>query len=1859
MVSTAWEDLAVGHIHHRARLHPAVTSATEVIDTSQTSAQCLNRLQVLGRSCLVTIAGNQVGQGENVGCNNGDSIVIQIPLPNREPLGDEFSLMSTGPVEGDGQDAIIDMPDAVQQDGGVEDPLPEVELPDYSDDGLHSPIDDSVIEVTDDPRDYRSSTVLFQLHFDSLHVRISDRDFEGNVCRVLHMASHDLQCVYPLARTPDDLLSSGTRGFIVQHRSDVPRGSSHQLVLVDVVFFSNAPVMDTEVDRTVRLLPRFLTRRTLFTTLGLQPFCERLRDYQCVMWHNDRGIQESSTAVLTMNHGDYIRLWIPPMTASCQTPTRFAARCLQRGHTVDEVSSLYLEASPDDHDVRFIPNSCPTMDRADAPMLLQLGARKISLFDHLEDGQTRPDPPTIEVDLRPARDAFHWLDERFILPVFDVRSAVGTEGHWHPASLDWVDLPWYTYEQPVSSVWIYFDGSYLPDHGMIGFAAAMFVELADGHWCFAGASSGQSASDPTGSYRAELFAASIAVQMAFDILKIQELLSSFPNVHFVFDSLTVGRQLEGTWGSHRATAHCHYNRSIIKLIETRFHIQCEYHFTPGHDDDPGNELVDVVARAAANGHFFHDWSAYFEHALRPTFVQACEWLWILFDSDWATLISKDALRMPARPTTTPTQDALMLPAPASFKSTEYEVNITAATGNVLSLKQRDDEATSCGTPSRMTSLLRQMDEADILVFGLQESRIRSDRHLHSDQYWLLQAPATPKGQGGVVFGLHKQKAYATALDGTKQYFSEKDAKVVWATSRCLIVKVSTLLLKGIFIVAHAPHSGEPLETIEDFWLTIAKHLAPTYCTWPVYLLADANSKVGSETSASIGDWQAETTSEKGRPFHDFLIQHQIWLPSTFEATQVGADAATWQHTSGHWSRIDYVGLPSSIAFARCEAWINHDVDVSLCREDHRVASVAFSFSATARDDFRDFPLHKLNEDAIDLQQLWQNPIGQIVLPEVDVHSHAQHLQQAIVESIGHRPRRGTVKPMKQTMSPGTWALVCEKRDWRNQLNLHQRHQRQTVLFLFFHAWRHCPVEDCLDVLDTWNMLALQIDAMICSMDRPIALALFHFRLLGRQVVVAARQDDCQFFEALLREPSEWLAPSQVRHLWSKLRRALPKFKQRKRGVNPRQRADLDEKFMPYFQQLEAGCDITAEQLLFKCHERQLRSPISQQHFSIADMPSIFELEDELRATQAHRSTGYDVVPSATFRSAAVPMATAHFGLLMKTWVWQHEAAGHKGGLLTVIPKRPNAVQPGHYRGIMLLPSYAKRVHSIVRKRVIQCLLRRKPAGQLGGMPQQQVMYGSHTLRTQCKLLDAHSLSTGVIFLDLATAFHKLLRELVTGPADPEDVATLIADLAQQGFNAADVRDTFEMDSVLERLQMPAHLASLLRDIHCQTWYSLGDPSRLAVTLKGTRPGSPLADAVFHLLMSDVLQEFSLWVQHQTDFVSLMEELEIPAEPIVWSDDIAIVWATRDCRQLPIMIRAIVEQWDAILSRRGFALNLARGKTSVVATFRGAGAPEMRQQFQFGADPGDDVMIRGQPARLCYVPHYKHLGTQFSSNHTLDIEINVRLGIAKATFAELSRAILLNRHLPCKLRLQMFQSLVCSRLFFGLGAWSTPNYRQLQRLKGTITRMVKRILHVKADAAIPVELIVRYRLTGLLEPRARLALDRLLYAHKLWANGPSFLQHLVMLEEMHVPNSWAAGLQADLTWLFDLETPLNPDWRADNLTELIAFWQDGGEGWRKFVKRAWKRYGFQEAMMIEAHQLHHAILKVFKDHGATFQGSTAAVTKPLAEGQGCFECECGREFTTAVGLATHKRQAHGVYSLERPLLQGNTCPACLL
>ena len=642
----------------------------------------------------------------------------------------------------------------------------------------------------------------------------------------------------------------------------------------------------------------------------------------------------------------------------------------------------------------------------------------------------------------------------------------------------------------------------------------------------------------------------------------------------------------------------------------------------------------------------------------------------------------------------------------------------------------------------------------------------------------------------------------------------------------------------------------------------------------------------------------------------------------------------------------------------------------------------------------------------------------------------------------------------------------------------------------------------------------------------------------------------------------------LKHLWRVVRRSLPKFQKRRLSVQPAQLEQLEDQWLPHYAELEAGIPITPGQLVQDCaFEQALRRIDAPLHLRLADLPCLTQLERAFRSCSAGKATGFDPLPSALSHDLA-----------LKEFVWQCEPMQDKGGPAAFIPKILHPHTAKQFRGILLLPSVGKRTRAILRSQTMEKLATVRAPGQLGGFPGQQVIYGSHAIRTLGTLCDNAGLSCVVLFLDLASAFHHLIRENVVGAWDGSHLEPVLAVLQQSGHAASNFQCFAKLPGLLSEVCIAEPIVRLLRVIHIGTWCAMRERWLLR-THRGTRPGSPLADIIFHALMVRVAQSIDEWIGLQDDFVSLMHELDVAVPTTLWADDMAAPLATRKAADLVPFLQEALQHVRHTLRDYGFTLNFSKGKTSAVMTLKGAPSGELRTQYQLHANPGVYRPFEdGQTEWLHFVPTYRHLGTLFASNHPLHCELRSRVGMAKSAFAQLAKPILTNKFMPCKLRLQYFQSLIATKLYFGLGAWSTPTPKQIQYLQGALIAMLKRVLRIGQER-IPADRVLMLANTA--EIRVRLAVERLLYAQRLFRTGPPFLHHLLQIEFTQIEHSWMHGLRADLAWTEEVCPKCLPDGWQDNLTNLIDWWQEPTQYWTRLVKKVWKLHLTQHAIMADA------------------------------------------------------------------------------
>ena len=174
---------------------------------------------------------------------------------------------------------------------------------------------------------------------------------------------------------------------------------------------------------------------------------------------------------------------------------------------------------------------------------------------------------------------------------------------------------------------------------------------------------------------------------------------------------------------------------------------------------------------------------------------------------------------------------------------------------------------------------------------------------------------------------------------------------------------------------------------------------------------------------------------------------------------------------------------------------------------------------------------------------------------------------------------------------------------------------------------------------------------------------------------------------------------------------------------------------------------------------------------------------------------------------------------------------------------------------MLLDVLGKLHHSLMRRKLLPWASQNRMETQFGGFRGQQAVFASLLLRSYAKVIEAKKVSLAIIFVDVKNAFHCMLRQhtfatsmrlpaklqhiLTAEGLDPEQITNDIA-LHARAFDSA-----------------PSTIARLIKDAHCDTWFTCPGSDKCFETTRGSRPGSPIADLAYNIMTSALMKELQI------------------------------------------------------------------------------------------------------------------------------------------------------------------------------------------------------------------------------------------------------------------------------------------------------------------------------------------------------------------------------------------------------------------
>ena len=1465
-------------------------------------------------------------------------------------------------------------------------------------------------------------------------------------------------------------------------------------------------------------------------------------------------------------------------------------------------------------DVASVASSAVFEDDVEALSFIQkdMSKRTIRLEDHI------PAPRFTTVDCQKVLYLREQLKlEPHLQPEQDVTSVWWHASTWY--SLDYVP-PWQ--RESVLGMTFYTDGSAVRSSPKAAAGVFLIVHTIDG-LRFGGFLTAKCLGLPTAP-RAEATALILAVLWMRQLVQDHAAEASWFEI--AFDCEHTANIAQGLQIAHNNSDLSVVLRSLVQWIEVFLPAPLAWTHHRSHQGNPWNEAADTICRhALQHDEYTTSLDSWFDTCtFQAQDLSTIQWLWlveksILSHSDAPVLIGTQ-WRFDVEAPFSSSPSALCHPAVLRRRQVEDDcadhqrLALHVATANVLTLyPDRDGAATFFS--ARAESLAAQFLQEGLHVVGLQETRSRASGHSFFDAFHVLSGSATKRGQGGVQLWMRKQ--IPTTFGNIE--IGVSDLRILHATSQRLVVRWAHPGCRILFVVAHAP-TDEDEEILQAFWDATTDAIPVAYRQWKTIVLADANSRLGSVTSPAVGPHHADEENGKGACFHSWLLNHNLFVPQTFPLCHEG-EGHTWTHPKGTTARIDFVAISNDVKIEDVATWISSNVDLTLHRRDHECvcASIGISY----------FPADRRPRDKRVSQVL--EPSTDVAWP-LDVHTHAAQLQHWI------KQRNPVVRQWrKRHLTDSTKKLIEAKRfHWKRYQDV-RRHVRFGLLRHLFHAWR------------TSQPTAQSFSAWIKLCDHAAAWHQWVFDDLAPRVVHAVREDDQEFFHNLATGMSD-ASSKGCRQMWQAIRHVLPRWRAKRRSNLRCTGPSLEAQFQHY-DALEAGHSLTYEDLLAQCHQAQHEDAADiPLQISLDSLPSRLHVESLGCRISTQKAPGIDWVAPVALQNACQQHSAVLHQFLLKVWILGAEPLQGKGGLLHPIAKKEVSHRIEGMRGIMLIDGLGKIIHSHLRGQFLPALESMRLPLQLGGFARSSTLFATMYVRAFTQLAAKCSLSSAVIFVDIRSAFHSMIRQIVFGGSDMHP--TLQHLLERTNMDLTLIQQRLDGTPPLDQLPISQPAARLLRDGHRCTWYTLGASEAIHQTERGSRPGSPLADVAFNSLMSLVLKELQTRLDQHGPLQTAFAALGLRAIPVAWVDDLAVPVVAMQASALESVIQWTLRTMMDVCSSFGLQLNLQPRKTEVVPTFRGVDAPACRrtcyrEQLARIPIPQSDFVVR------C-VPLYEHLGTMFQGDGGIDAELRHRLHKASLACKQVQRRLLRNRHLSVVVRLRLLETLILPILFHGAGNWPLLGHAQMHRLHSAYIKWIRSILgngFWAPDQLTDLQILLRWQLPTI---ALRLAKHRLLFAFHLFADAPQLIVDVVTAVA-DAPRSWFSALRQALDWAHTMDLHFFEDDPQKMTPDAILQWfhvhRADGPRW---VRRLYRRAIHQGSVIGEALAGHRAIRQQLEIGGASFDASVVPPESPEHQ----HECHlCAKTFATQRQWQNHLWCAHGEPSDERRYMTSTTCSAC--
>ena len=1351
-------------------------------------------------------------------------------------------------------------------------------------------------------------------------------------------------------------------------------------------------------------------------------------------------------------------------------------------------------------------------------------------------------------------------------------------------------------------------------------------------------------------------------------------------VHLFVDNQPACFGATGQWTFDMDDQLARRGRYITMLVSEKHHF-CAHH-VKSHTAQPQNELVDGIASAVAE---VRNSLSFKQASIERSIAHFDDYdtLWCHFVSNGILPpVHNDCLKLlPVD------EDRSFCPKLAREPAVKWSqtnkiqtalINLSVVTYNVLSLRHCDPSTTidtDSVFPGKTKYIARQMIEARHHIFMLQECRSSHNGIFENGEIVRIVAAGLTEGIYGTEIWLNKTCPFGKVGDKPIS-FDRKQILVLHADPRLLVVRVKILDQSIVIISGHCPHSLDSQEARMAWWNQLNATMHKLHTKDLVICGCDFNARMPTMHLPFVGDSVCEKGNSNTQPLLEFLQAFGLFLPATFTEIHNGPNE-TWRHPSGQVARLDYVAIQQILwDTVVSTAWAN--VDAGNAIVDH--SPVALYLTKHWQTSLR-----KMKHKAIDWEQVrapenrekvcdlvasipvapWSTmPTKQLETLNDTLHGQLQH----------HFPK-SRAGPRKPYISWNTWELRQKRCRLLRLLRLLRVGGVRHDLQLAWERWKD-PVH-CRSTKE-----------LACIAVFPLAThhALTTLRTTATQLKQRLRQDKAAFIagvaeratNATSNDTFKALAPLRVGSKFKKRSiEPLPMWRHQD-GSTAASHEERVAIWRNFCSDLEAGHPVTPQELLQQALDRAAQRRKDLPDLTFQEIPTLIQLEDRLRRVKRNKAAGNDGLKSDLCSIAAPQLARHLFSISTKMIVTLHEPLQSKGGTLAAAFKGSGAADHiANYRSLLLSGHLGKALRSHWRQRTMPLYEKASSRLHFAGKPGGNVSHASMILQNLLLGADKRSRSTATIFLDVSTAYYRVIRELVVHQTTSDEALARV--LQRFGLSGDDFEQLWrhlQNPDILTSIGTDPRHKAILDELLSSTWFTVMDDEIVTATNAGSRPGDNLADVVFAFVYSRILEHMRFALEeegfqtfrHTTldDGLRSLEPCEVQVNEaphlcdITWADDLAVILQHGDPQELLRRTKLTAGVLLDLCWRRGLLPNLKKGKTEAIVKLKGPNSKKLRLQIFGDPEPSLDVpstIKTGVTLRL--VHQYRHLGHQVPFSYKQDVEVSSRVAQARAAFALHRRSVFQNMDLSLELRAKLLNSLVMSILSFNQGTWTPLNTKSWQHYSGAVMGFYRSLLRPEVgkdqlQSWSNERVLARIKLPG---PQELLHAARLRYVGSMWRTAP-----LEVWWAVHYGRRWFDGLQPALDWLHNntkgLGIASEAEWRRQHLPELVS----QPKQWKHLLKKALEHSVAARAVAEHLHRWHYDFLSRAVELG--LQVDELSVLKKGLEADAptvdvhphaCIPCQ--ETFATFSAWAVHANRRHGRIAPERLLLTGSVCRVC--